>query len=947
MKFKDFSIRKKLIFLLMTVAFSVLILGGTVTIVYDLVTLKKELQSELLALTKIIIPNCVAALEFKMPEDAQDTLSVLKLEPNIEAACIYLNDNQKFATYYHSNKSFNLLSQPPSQGFHLQRSGLSFIQPIYSNGVKIGVLFIRSDFSKIRAHIHHLLIVSIGSTLFIIFFAYLISIRLHRIISDPVSHLVDTAGRITNMNDYSIRAHLPGNDELGRLSQSFNLMLDEIQKRDIALSNAKNDLEKSVDERTAELNQSNIKLRNEISEREKADKLLRNIAETVSGENYEKFFNSLVQHLVTELEVKYAFVSVLNNEEMNSVNTVAFCVDGLIQENFNYKLSGTPGENVLGEKLCIYEKDIRRQFPHDKMLKDMGIEGYCAIPLFASNKAILGLMGIMDVWPLKNDDRIISILQILSARASSEIERKKNETVIREEKERLAVTLQSIRDGVITTDIKGKIVLINKIAQELTDQTADEAIGRPVNDVLNLINGKTRVPYDDQVQKILKTKEIINLGQNVTLQNKYGIERSISHNGAPITDQNDNVIGVVLVLRDITLLKKAEDDKKILELQLLQSQKMETIGTLAGGIAHDFNNILVPIMGYADMSIRDLPDNDRNKMRMELIIKAGTRARELIKQILAFSRQEVLEKKPSSIQAIIRETLDLIRATIPANISIKDKLDGKFGMVMANATQIQQIVINLCTNAHHVMDKGGVITVKLENCKVNDHFILNHPQLGNNSTIKLTISDTGKGMKPEVVNRIFDPYFTTKGVGKGSGLGLAVVHGIVTSHNGTIMVDSIPGEGTVFSVYFPLADIDNDANDTMTTPSSKAGNEHIMIIDDEEDVVGLIEEMLTLMGYQTSSWTNVNEALETFKNQPEQFDLVITDQSMPDMTGLQFAKEILEIRPEMNIILMSGFSESLTKDNIQKFGIRAYVMKPVLSGELNAVIRMCMDRSPD
>jgi len=382
------------------------------------------------------------------------------------------------------------------------------------------------------------------------------------------------------------------------------------------------------------------------------------------------------------------------------------------------------------------------------------------------------------------------------------VERKRAEEALAAEKERLKVTLQSIGDGVITTDVEGRITLINNMAEELTGWTQEEAIGKPINKVFHIIDEKTRERCEDPVAKVVTTGMIIGLKNHTVLIARDGTERSLADSGAPILDKEGKTIGVVLIFRDIT-------EKLKLEFQLQQSQKMEAIGTLAGGIAHHFNNILGVIMGNTELAIHHVPEwNPANECLLE-IRSASLRAKDIVRQILGFARKSPAGRKPIQITPIIKDSLNLLRASTPKTIEIRQSFSCEFDTILADPTQVNQILMNLCTNALQAMrEKGGVLEVELEDGKLDHDSVKQYEGITPGDYVKLVVRDTGCGMDPKIKERIFDPYFTTKGLAEGSGMGLPVVYGIVKNHDGAIRVESEPGKGTVIELLFPSIDIE-------------------------------------------------------------------------------------------------------------------------------------------
>ncbi|MCP4755973.1 MAG: response regulator [Proteobacteria bacterium] len=388
--------------------------------------------------------------------------------------------------------------------------------------------------------------------------------------------------------------------------------------------------------------------------------------------------------------------------------------------------------------------------------------------------------------------------------------------------------------------------------------------------------------------------------------------------------------------------KRAEKKRLHLEAQLRHSQKLEAIGTLAGGIAHDFNNLIFAMLGYITMARDGLSDDNPVRDDLEEALIAAKRAKDLIQQILAFSRRQESEAHPIHITPLIKETLKLIRASLPTTIEIQEMIESDCGVIQADPSQIHQVIMNLCTNAGHAMrDSGGTLTVELNETLLDDQFASSHEVKEGNFLI-LTVSDTGCGIEDTNIERIFDPFFTTKPVGEGTGMGLAVVHGIVKNYNGAITVASNPGEGTIFNVYLPLVN-------AMTTTAIEEikvmskGSERLLIIDDEESLVKLEKRILEQCGYQVTSSTDSFEAIALFRKRPDQFDLVVTDQTMPKLTGAKMAQEMLRIRPDIKIVLVTGFSKAFSPQQAKAIGIDSYIMKPIDPHSFSKTIRRVLD----
>jgi len=392
-------------------------------------------------------------------------------------------------------------------------------------------------------------------------------------------------------------------------------------------------------------------------------------------------------------------------------------------------------------------------------------------------------------------------------------------------------------------------------------------------------------------------------------------------------------------VRDIT-------ERKELEAQLRQAQKLETIGTLAGGIAHDFNNILGPILGYTDMLLEDHDVDGHIKHDLEHILGAAYRAKDLVEQILLFSRQGERERVPVQIHLIVKEALKLIKATTPSTIEIRHEIDADCGAVLADPTQIHQVLLNLFTNAQHAMrDSGGVLLVQLECVEVDEPFARSHPGLEKGPYVVLTVEDTGHGIDRPSLEHIFEPFFTTKLVGEGTGLGLSVAHGIVVSHGGIVTVESAIDEGAAFRVYLPRVEQCAAATTEYSATSATAG-ESVLFVEDREDVAVMGQRMLERLGYDVTTARTGDHALETFRQDPGRFDLVLTDQTMPGMTGAVLAGELLRIRPDLPIVLVTGFSETVTPESAKLIGIRGFIRKPIVMRDLAVALRDALDRTP-
>jgi PAS domain S-box-containing protein len=673
---------------------------------------------------------------------------------------------------------------------------------------------------------------------------------------------------------------------------------------------------------------------------------------------------------------------------------------------------------------------------------------------------------------------------------------KQQEESLRASEEWLRVTLSSIGDAVIATDTAGNITFMNVVAEKLTGWTLADAGTKPVQEVFNIINEQTRMEVENPITKALREGMIVALANHAILIRKDGTEVPIDDSAAPIRDGNGKTVGVVLIFRDITERKRAEDilrenreqlsavfdgvsetlmlvdidgnilaanklaaqrlnkgktdfvgknlydlipvqfyerrkeqisemvrTKKPVKFQdafkdnffeltfypvfdvhgevrqfvsfaldiaerkkaeealqkayasleervqertfelseayetlqrevdehkktaehLVRVQKLEALGTLAGGIAHDFNNILAGIIGFTEMVLEDINPDGPEYKRLGLALKGANRGRDLVKQILTFSRQTTQDRKPLAFKQVVEEGLKLLRPTLPSTIEIISTSSVDNDTVLADSVQMHQILMNLCMNAAHAMrEKGGILNINIAEASLSESNPAPVPAMRPGKYVELKVSDTGCGMEPEVLERIFDPFFTTKQQGEGTGLGLSVAHGIIKSHGGYVTVESEPGKGTVFHIYLPNIEKQKRPEDGDQLTVIR-GKERILFVDDEDILIELNKQRLSRLGYEVVATTSSTNALDIFRKEPDKFDLVITDYTMPNLTGMDLAAELLKIRATIPIILCTGHSETVSPEQAKESGIKAFLMKPLAKQELATAIRRVLD----
>jgi PAS domain S-box-containing protein len=460
-----------------------------------------------------------------------------------------------------------------------------------------------------------------------------------------------------------------------------------------------------------------------------------------------------------------------------------------------------------------------------------------------------------------------------------------------------------------------------------------------------------KITHPDDVQADLDNMALLNAGEikGFTINKRYihpdGSHVWITMTIAPLEVEDKAYPHHLCMVKDITSIMKAEKDRTLLEKQLQQSQKMESIGTLAGGIAHDFNNIMAIILGNTELALDDVPKWNSAYSSLEEIKTASFRAKNIVKQLLSFSRKTDQEMQPIQIALVIKDALKFLRSTIPTTINIHRDIPAFDETILADPTQINQIIMNLCINASQAMDQtGGDLTIAMEKLSLDNNYARDYSGLKSGDHVKIMISDTGPGIDPEIIDQIFDPYFTTKEVGKGSGMGLAVVQGIVKSHGGAIAVDSKKGKGTKFSILFPLI-TKKPMVEAQTNKDIPRGNETILFVDDEISITKMVKRMFERLGYKVETSTTPQDALERFSLNPDHFDLVITDMTMPQMTGVKLSEKLMDIREDIPIIICTGYSNLVDEKKAKELGLAAYIMKPINMLETSQAIRKILDKN--
>ncbi|MBF0496168.1 MAG: PAS domain S-box protein [Deltaproteobacteria bacterium] len=587
--------------------------------------------------------------------------------------------------------------------------------------------------------------------------------------------------------------------------------------------------------------------------------------------------------------------------------------------------NGSFWTNNLPELLASVEQTNRGVWTRNCCFKE-DYHSVAMIPL-RTGEMTFGLLQLGDPRPLMFTTQIISFLERMADNLAARLAR----IFAQRELNLLSEAINQSDQSVVITNALGNIHYVNSVFLTLFGRSREEVMNRDFFSMINRdqsdqsfyqsardagIKGET---WKERLQFIGPDGETVDLATAVS----------------PVKDEAGTIANFVALMRDVT-------NEVQMEKHLRQAQKMDSIGTLAGGIAHDFNNILGAIIGYAEMARDDARVGEVDPVNLDEVLRASQRARELVRQILTFSRQAEQEKHPIRISLIVKESLKLLRASLPTTIEIKQEITDSEAVVMADPTQIHQVMMNLCTNALHAMPDGGVLGVKLLAVNIDQKFLTRYPGLKSGPYLKLVVSDTGTGMSQETLDKIFDPFFTTKKKGEGTGLGLSVVHGIIKGHGGAVDVKSESGKGTSVAIMLPKIqkEILQTGEATETVPT---GSGTILLVDDEAILTKVGKQMLQRQGFQVVTCNSSIEALEIFRRRPDIFDLIITDQTMPGLTGLDLTKEVLNIRPAMPIIICTGFSGRVSAETAKAAGAREFILKPLRKKELVEAINRALN----
>ncbi len=737
--------------------------------------------------------------------------------------------------------------------------------------------------------------------------AILLAVLVMKKAMQPITQLLSNTRKITQ-GDYNL--HLPPTDfsEVKKLTEQFAAMAGAVEQRE-----------------------QNLRYRSEL------DSLISNIStELISlpPDGLEQRIQQALAEIGTFLGVDRSYIFLLDQKKQTMICRFQWFAEEtpahlqeLRQCNLHHDFPWF--EHTLQHEPVVHVPCVAELPPQaaaeKKVLQQDGIQSLLYLPMF-TGETMTGFIGFDSVstspsWP----HNLLIYLRILAELFTNAIEREQADFILK----RLQTAIDQARDAIAILDAEGVIQFVNPAFTAITGFSRNQVLSEPITHFL-----LPRDQHSSQNQPIGKA-----LAEGKHWSGHFSGKRSDGHildqdiTFSPIHHGRD-LNGYVFVSRDVT-------EELQLQAHLQQSQKMESIGTLAGGIAHDFNNILSAIIGHAELADMTPKTPAKVEKHLQQILVASKRASGLVRQILTFSRRSGQQNISLQIQPIVKESLKLLRASLPATIEIRQNIT-KTDPIQADPTQIHQVVMNLCANAFHAMEeKGGILTVNLYPVTISNEPDEPSPapaELKIGDYVLLSIADNGPGIPADIAERIFEPYFTTKEQGKGTGLGLAVVHGIVSQAGGIIQVQSQPDKGTIFNLYFPVTKAEAGQPHIEENLTAPAGTGHILVVDDEEMLGRLLNEMLTNLGYRVTVETNSVKALEQFRAQADNFDLILTDMTMPNMTGLDLAEQILQIRPHIPIILCSGYSEGLDPILLKKKGIDGLLHKPFDRARLARII---------
>jgi PAS domain S-box-containing protein len=671
----------------------------------------------------------------------------------------------------------------------------------------------------------------------------------------------------------------------------------------------------------------------DITERRRTQDALTNAALAVSSAQGASVFQELVRYLATILDVDGAMITT-PCDSSGRMRVHAFFLDGEVRENFEYDLKGTPCENVVGGQFRIYPSALQEHFPYDADLRTLNVESYAGFPLTDGQGAPIGLIAVVSRKPMTRSEFIESILKIFAVRAAAELERQRADETLRLSEASYRAIFEASEDAIFIHDWDtGHVIDVNRRACEIYGYTYEEMKNIRIADV-----SSGEHPYTDK--EAARIFERAKSGKTLRLEWHRRNKDGSLH-------WDDVVIRPAVIAGERRMLAFTREitERKEAEQALRQAQKMEALGHLTGGIAHDFNNLLTSIMGYVVLAAEHpvAGEDPRLQKYLEQAQASCTRARDLIQQMLTFSRGQRGQPRPVALPGLVTQAVKLFGSSFPPSVAVETQLDNEVPAVMLDPVHLDQILLNLCLNARDAMNGAGRIQVSVGPARGTEHVCTACRQSASGEFVELCVEDNGPGIAPDIIDRIFEPFFTTKEVGKGSGMGLSSVHGIVHELGGHIRVETALGRGTAFRILLPALASGQDAPDleTKTTVRLRTAQlrGNVLVVDDEKAVGAFMRDLLENWGLEVTVAASGPEATAAVASTPRPFDLVITDQMMPRMTGTQLATELAKLRPELPVILYTGFNEGIPRSEIEGACLRAVATKPIDPHQLLGLLR--------
>ena len=880
-----------------------------------------KIQADLLS--EVIVP----ALEFDDVATAEKLLAMLRHQAAVKGAAVFRADGSRLAQFRRSPEAADPPASAPDVRATIEGQRIIVAVPVRSAETEIGRVWLQADLpgwtERIRQYGLLLVLVALAVVVLSLFF----SVATRRQITNPLHALAETVQLVGQNRDLHLRVAETGTGEISALAGAFNRMLETLDLHGTH--------QREREARLARQNQGLVDMAR---------------AQKESPDDTATQSRRLTEILCGTLEVGRAGIWILKLDE-----TALICRDlferGAAKHHSSIILptADYPAFFAALDKERAIEAGDALTDPRTAefagYLRPLGVRAVLDVPVRWRGR-IAGVLCLEHVggtrqWQLDEVGFAISAADRVALFLEAE-ESRQAELELRDSEERYRNLIEGARDAIFNLTPDGEILELNQAVEAITGWKRERWIRRNFTDPM--------VP-EDRDKAVALFQEVARGGHPPSFELHIRTE-----NGSMVTLEfaisprykGGRLVGLLGIGRDVTERKLAEEAKAGLEAQLRQAQKMEAVGNLAGGIAHDFNNILTAIIGNAQLAEMELPEAHPARVLLVQTLMASHRAKDLVQQILTFSRRHEQKREPTHLGAVVRDSIKLLRSVLPSSVQIGTQIPDSLPQIMADETQLHQIVVNLATNGAHAMEElGGRLDIMVDEVEVDQEMVSQKPQLRPGRFVRLWVTDTGPGMTEATLQRIFEPFFTTKETGKGTGLGLAVVHGIVQQHDGMIVVYSVPEKGTSFQIYFPviaagtavLADAAPTYRSVSPLPNQGAGR-RVMVVDDDELVLSVAENVLRRAGYRALPFNDPVTALKVFR---EMFDLIITDLTMPRIKGTKLAAEMREIRPDLPIILFTGFAGGINTSVFQGVGLFGPLQKPFTSESLLALVAQALD----